>query len=665
MEIELQVLYVLSWLVLLKFLQLSTYPVLRSPLGRLAYPLSFPGGILAFSALSWYLGLIRLPVTLAVIPFLLLLAWAALSGRYSREDLRPQLRWDLVFLAAFAAMLAVRVSNPAIFGAEKFMDHAFIASIMRSPVVPPPDPWYAGGTMTMYYYGGYWMMGMLGIVTGVPSQVVFNLALPTVFALAAVGLYAIGDILLTRFRWFPLLTLVLVNPDLLRELILGGNILWNSTRVITDTINEYTLFSFLWGDVHPHVLDIANQVFLILILVIALKEWYNLDRRGRIALIALASLSLGSMPVMNTWDVLVYAPMTVLFGVLILLDGWRRENRDLSALAFLLGVPPFSILLYLPYYLQMATTGYLGIFPVTTPSDPWEFLLVHGFFLSVFIASGARSLARRPYLLVPALLVAALGYPSAGLALAAGTALLARWERRPEILIALVGIAIITFTEVFYLKDYLGGIYYRLNTVFKFYNIAWILMGVSSLTMIARVLEGTRLPRMPSGRVKAALIISMVVFIAAIPALLASGIGSGQPTLDGLQYLETSHPGDAAALSFVRGLPAGTVMVEGTKGDYDYPSRISSFTGVQTIIGWPGHEFMWRGAGGDTPARVDDVREVYEDPEKAPGILRQYQASYIYVGDTERELYSHLNLPLADLTPVYDSQGVTIYRFTG
>jgi uncharacterized membrane protein len=136
-------------------------------------------------------------------------------------------------------------------------------------------------------------------------------------------------------------------------------------------------------------------------------------------------------------------------------------------------------------------------------------------------------------------------------------------------------------------------------------------------------------------------------------------------TLDGLEYLGSSHPGDAAALPFVRGLPQGTVIAEGAKGDYAYPSRISSFTGVQTIVGWPGHEFMWRGAGGGTSARIDEVRAVYEDPVKAPGILRQYNATYVYVGDTERELYSLLNLPSDDLVPVYQARGVTIYRFTG
>ena len=666
MEPELQLLAVLGWLVLLKFLQVSLYPALKPSLGRLAYPLSWTGGVLALSALSWYLGLLRLPVALAVLPFLGLLAWGVLRKRYTREDLRREPRWDLIFLAAFAVMLLVRLGNPAILTAEKFMDHAFIASIMRSPVVPPPDPWFAGGTMNIYYYGGYWLMAVLGVLTGVPSPVVFNLALPTVFALAAVNLYAIGDLLLPRFRWFPLLTLVLVNPDIIREIILGGSILWNSTRVITDTINEYTLFSFLWGDVHPHVLDIANQVFLLLLLAIALTRWSGLGRRGQAALALLAALSLGSMPVVNTWDVLVYAPLVVITGFLLLREGWHEKDRDPSPLLFLAGVPVLSVLLYLPYYLQMLTTGYLGVFLVTTPSDPVEFLLVHGFFLAVFLAYGARPLARRPYFLLPAVIAAAAGYLSAALAIAAGTAVAARRERRPETLFALAGIVIVTFAEIFYLKDNLGGIYYRMNTVFKFYNIAWILMGVSSMTIIARVLGGLEIPRIPPWATKAAAgVLAGVLLVLSVPAFVSSGISFGGPTLDGLQYIGATHPGDAQALSFVRELPQGTVIVEGVKGDYAYPSRISAFTGVQTIIGWPGHEFMWRGAAGDSGGRIAEVRAVYEDPVKAPGILRKYHVSYVYVGDTERELYSHLSLPLEDLVPVYELQGVTIYRFTG
>jgi uncharacterized membrane protein len=190
-------------------------------------------------------------------------------------------------------------------------------------------------------------------------------------------------------------------------------------------------------------------------------------------------------------------------------------------------------------------------------------------------------------------------------------------------------------------------------------------MGVSSLVMVGRVLGRLEIPKVPSGQVKAAAIVAIGVFIVAVPAFLAATwAGSGGPTLDGLQYLEGTHPADAAALPFVRALPPGTVIAEGVKGDYAYPSRISAFTGVQTIIGWPGHEFMWRGAGGRTSGRIEDVRAVYEDPAKSLGILRQYGVCYVYVGDTERDLY-RLNLPPDDLMLVYQAQGVTIYRFTG
>ncbi|HMK15298.1 MAG TPA: DUF2298 domain-containing protein, partial [Methanomicrobiales archaeon] len=236
---------------------------------------------------------------------------------------------------------------------------------------------------------------------------------------------------------------------------------------------------------------------------------------------------------------------------------------------------------------------------------------------------------------------------------------------RPETIFALAGIAIIIFTEAFFLKDYLGGIYYRMNTVFKFYNIAWILMGISALIIVARYLGSLDLPRFPAITARAAAVVSAVVLLLAIPAFFVAGGGSYMPTLDGLQYLENTHPADARALPFVRGLPPGTVIAEGVKGDYDYPSRISAFTGVQTILGWTGHEFMWRGAPADTGGRAAEVKAVYEDPARAPGVLRKYNVSYVYVGDTERELYPQLDLPLDHLAPVYASDGVTIYRFTG
>ena len=62
------------------------------------------------------------------------------------DDLRTEWHWEILFLICFFLMLDVRFVNPTISYAEKFMDHAFLASVMRNPVVPPLDPWFAGAS---------------------------------------------------------------------------------------------------------------------------------------------------------------------------------------------------------------------------------------------------------------------------------------------------------------------------------------------------------------------------------------------------------------------------------------------------------------------------------------------------------------------------------------
>ena len=243
-------------------------------------------------------------------------------------------------------MLNVRFVNPTISYAEKFMDHAFLASVMRNPVVPPLDPWFAGGSLNVYYYLGYWMFGCLGIVTGVPSNIAFNLALPTIFGLAAVNLYATGTLLLDKFRWLPLTILFIPNPSFFYQLVQGkalNTVLWDSTRTIANTINEYPLFSFIWGDVHAHVVSLFNQVFLIFLLLYAWKRWESLENRAKWLVSILCALSLGSMPLFNTWDVLIYAPVTLLFGVLII-GRVRKKTAGISSCWHLMTIPPLAIL---------------------------------------------------------------------------------------------------------------------------------------------------------------------------------------------------------------------------------------------------------------------------------------------------------------------------------
>lgn len=655
---------VLAWLAVIKALHLGTWPALDRTLGSLAAAAAYPASVLLFTLLSWYCGLLGLPVWLALLPFLAGIVLAGSRGFYTRERLRSALAWDLAFLVPFLFMLEVRWINPTISYAEKFMDHAFIASIMRQPTVPPLDPWHAGGTLDVYYYIGYWMSGVLGLVSGVPSTVTFNLVLPTVLGLAVVSLYALGHLLLDRYRWLPVLLLFIPNPSAIYHIAIGDSwfdVLWGSTRTIADTINEYPLFSMLWGDVHPHVISLFNQGFLLFLLVFAYTRWGTLTMRGRALLCGLAALALGSMPGINSWDVLVYAPVTLVFGLLV----WRRYGNlaldDERSWMMLAAVPPLAIAAYLPFYLQLDSPGIGGIGIVPAPSEPVEFLLVHGFFLAILIASSAPDIRRRPYLLAAAVPFVLAGYPAAAIAVIPLVYLIARRRFSAADTLAILGLAIILATEIIYLKDNMGEAYFRMNTVFKFYLPAWLLMGTASLAVAGEWLRNVGMGRrMPAGVERVLPALAAAALLAA-PFAINIDFGYGSHTLDGAAYLEGSHPGDAAAIAFLRSLPGNHIVVEAEGGDYTYYSRVSSFSGIPTIVGMPFHEYMWRGEEGRIAERSTDVRAIYEQPSQTVDLARAYNATLLYVGAEERDRY-RVAIPADALELIYDAEGVRIYR---
>ncbi|HQJ88270.1 MAG TPA: DUF2298 domain-containing protein [Methanoregulaceae archaeon] len=667
---------VVAWLSVIKLAQLSIWPLLRPHFGRFAYPISFSASVLALALLAWYLGILRLPVQLALLPFVALFAWNAHRRRYSGRTLAEHWRWDAVFVVLFFFLLECRYINPSASFAEKFMDHGFLASIMREPVVPPLDPWYAGGHLNVYYYYGSWIVGVLGLSSGVASRLVFNLGLPTVLALAGVNLYMVGHLLLDRFRWLPIVPLLLPNPASIELFLLGNplsKVAWDSTRVIADTINEYPLFSFTWGDLHAHVIGIFNQAFLISLLVIALSCWGRLSERARLVLIGFVALSLGAMPGINSWDVLLYGPITVLVA-LIVWSAHRHEPSEgrVNALHLLVIGPLAAIALYAPYYLTLASQGIKGVGIVPSPSDPVQFLLVHGFFVAIACAACAGDLRRRPYLALAAVPFLLAGYAAAAIVAIPLVSLAIRMigqrpEIRPEDLLVALGLGIALFCEIVYLKDNMGDQYFRMNTVFKFYIAAWLLSGVGTFVMVGRALDReaviSRISAVPC-RVRQGVVIGALILLLVSPFVAAGSFSHPHYTLDGLAFLDREHPGDAEAIRYLQGIPGPHVIAEAKGDDYSYAARISSFSGMQAIVGWTFHQFMWRNDYGPIQERIADIQAIYEDPSRSVGLLRKYDAEYLYVGDFERQQY-RVSLPESGLEPVYDRGGVQIYRVAG
>jgi YYY domain-containing protein len=663
LTVEQQVFSVISWLVVLTLLQLSFYPSLKKTFKTFAFPVSFSASLLVFTILSWYCGLLHIPVQIALLPFLALFCYHLYYQHYSLDELRTEWRWEMVFLVFFFLMLNVRFVNPTISYAEKFMDHAFLASVMRNPVVPPLDPWFAGGSLNVYYYLGYWMFGCLGIVTGVPSNIVFNLALPTIFSLAAINLYAIGTLMLEKFRWLPLIVLFIPNPSFFYQIVQGkalNTVLWDSTRTITNTINEYPLFSFIWGDVHAHVVSLFNQVFLIFLLLYAYQRWESLENRAKWLVSIFCALSLGSMPLFNTWDVLIYAPIMILFGVLII---WRirKKTYSFSSCWHLLAVPPLAILCYLPFYLQLKTTTG-GISIVHTPSNPLEFLLVNGLFIAIFFVVLWRDIMKQPYLLLVVIPFVLAGYVAAAIAVIPLIYFIARKHPDLSDILASIGLVILIFCEIFYLKDNMGDTYFRMNTVFKCYLPAWIILGIAATTMVGKWLSESRWIPVISAKNTAIIMVTIVSLLFILPFVIPFTVSYGTGTLDGLAYLKDSHTGDAGGITYLRTLRGDDRIVEAEGGDYAYYSRISSFTGIPAIIGMPFHEYMWRGDdNGWFGTRLADVKSIYEEPEKTGELMKKYNATLLYVGDSERERY-RVNISANGLEKIYSADGVEIYR---
>jgi YYY domain-containing protein len=147
-----------------------------------------------------------------------------------------------------------------------------------------------------------------------------------------------------------------------------------------------------------------------------------------------------------------------------------------------------------------------------------------------------------------------------------------------------------------------------------------------------------------------------------------------QVGLDGAQFLETLYPGDAAAIRWINThIEGDPVLVEATGGEYSDFARISTFTGLPTVLGWGGHEIQWRVNWLNNPTnaadfnrRSADLDTIYTstDAGLVMQLLHQYHASYLYVGTLEYQKY-----PKADLgrfahflSVVYQAEGVTIYR---
>jgi uncharacterized membrane protein len=207
-----------------------------------------------------------------------------------------------------------------------------------------------------------------------------------------------------------------------------------------------------------------------------------------------------------------------------------------------------------------------------------------------------------------------------------------------------------------------------MNTIFKFYFQAWVLLAVSSAFCVYYVAGRGRL-----GWTRSLWLAGFeVLFLAGLVYPLAAGYTKAggfqvEPTLDGTAYVADHNPDDYAAIRWLNENVEGTpVILEATGGSYTYYARVSSQTGLPTLLGWDFHEVQWRGTGEEGNKRKPDIETIYGslDAQAALTLMDRYDIKYVYVGPLERSHYPPAALDKFGyiMDVVYQQGAVTIYE---
>jgi uncharacterized membrane protein len=137
--------------------------------------------------------------------------------------------------------------------------------------------------------------------------------------------------------------------------------------------------------------------------------------------------------------------------------------------------------------------------------------------------------------------------------------------------------------------------------------------------------------------------------------------------VDGLIHVQVHHPDEYDAIRWLNDNVSGTPVILEAVGDgYTDYARISSRTGLPTVLGWSHHELTWRGSDDLLNGRREDVARAYmsTSPGEAKEVLEKYGVEYVYVGYLEKEAYGEAGLAKFStfMDVAYRNDGVTIYR---
>ncbi len=553
-----------------------------------------------------------------------------------RRKLKIIIFQEIFFTLGLIFWSMVRGYQPDINGLEKFMDFGFINSILRSTYLPPADMWFAGESIN-YYWFGHFLTALATKISGVPSEVTYNLMLATILGLTLTGIFTLVATLFekTAIKFKKTALIAGIVSSLL--VTFGGNFhtpfyalkngkenYWypDATRFIgynpetnDKTIHEFPLYSFVVSDLHAHLINLPVVLLYISLLykTLALEKKRNYLKK----IIPLGFL-LGIMFMTSTWDFGNYLLLTGISVVIFYLITKKNSlGKIFSSGVFIGGIILTGLITSIPFIFSFTSIA-KGIDFVKARTPLWQLGILWGFpgvlsFIFSLLILKIRKIKKSDLFIL--------------------SLLLSSW-------------LLIIIPEIFYVKDIYIASHHRANTMFKLTYQAFVMFYTTSGYIALRYILS-----MKGAIKKIGSAIFFTIIFASILWYPKFAIKSyyhdlkGYVGLSGSIWLKERNPDIYNAISwFNKNVSGQPVILEAPGDSYTEYNVISSYTGLPTISGWFVHEWLWRGEATFPQKRVSDITEIYtsQDIELTKSLLDKYKVKYVIIGSFEREKFPNL-----------------------
>ncbi|MBN8580258.1 MAG: hypothetical protein J0L96_06265, partial [Anaerolineae bacterium] len=627
-------------------------------------------------------------------------------------------------------------------GGERPMDFSYFNAVLKSTSFPPYDPWYAGGYINYYYYGFVLAgtpVKLLGIVPSIAYNFIlptwfalvavgaftigfnavdtykqkneagqplsFNLQLlsgltASVMAILLGNLGTIQAIFNALQRIAAPGGLVPADTGFFQHwawafqglwmmfsqqvtLPLGrGDWYWFPSRVIPpgpgNEITEFPLFTFLYSDLHAHMLVMPLALFIIAWALAFVRARAKLTLGEWIASFAIGGLMIGTLKPTNTWDLYTYYLLAAIATAYTLfryfewkdyfgLPAWVGKTGlavGAMALLYILGA-----LFYLPFSQSFGQAYNSVSFWQATRTPLSSYFTQWGLFLFIITAwliwetrewMAATPVSRlshlRNYVIWFEVALAAfiaflvfflvegagVGFIALPLALWAATLMLrADLPDSKRFILFLIGTALTITIAVEFIA--LVGDIGRMNTIFKLYLQAWMMFAVSAAAAFGWLLPvfNAWLPKWRLTYQTGVIVLAACAFMFTMTGSMDKVSDRMNPeaplSLDGMEFMAHSELWDGQVMDLsedyrairwmqdnVEGSP---VIVEANCTEYRWCTRFTIYTGLPGVVGWNWHQRQQRGIfAPQVQTRVDEVLSFYTTTEIqiALNFLRRY-----------------------------------------